>query len=95
MTVHLLEPPSVEGARAYFTGRDLGHAPLPVGQPGNLSHRRPHRPGDLARSRAEVGEAIGWPCRDWQWMHQVHGAVVGEVTRPPPGAPRSVASMRW
>jgi polyphenol oxidase len=80
MSVHLLEAAPTEGARGWFTGRDLEHEPLPVGQPGNLSHRRPHRPVDLARARAEVGRAIGWAPDGWQWMHQVHGARVAEVT---------------
>jgi polyphenol oxidase len=84
MSIHLLEAPLTEDARGCFTGRDLGHEPLPVGQPGNLSHRRPHRPGDLARSRAEVGRALGWSPDGWQWMHQVHGDRVAEVTADTP-----------
>jgi polyphenol oxidase len=84
MSIHLLEVPLTEDARGCFTGRDLEHEPVPVGQPGNLSHRRPHRPGDLARSRAEVGRALGWSPEGWQWMHQVHGGRVAEVTADTP-----------
>jgi polyphenol oxidase len=80
MSVLLLEAPLPHGAHACFTGRDLEHEPLPVGQPGNLSHRRPHRPSDLARTRAEVGRAFGFSPEGWQWMHQVHGDRVAEVT---------------
>jgi polyphenol oxidase len=85
MSIQLLEAPLTGDAHGCFTGRDLEHEPLPVGQPGNLSHRRPHRPSDLARSRAEVGEALGWPPDGWQWMHQVHGDRVAEVV---PATPR-------
>jgi polyphenol oxidase len=84
MSIQLLEAAPTGGARGWFTGRDLEHEPLPVGQPGNLSHRRPHRPGDLARARASVARSIGWAPDGWQWMHQVHGARVGEVTAATP-----------
>lgn len=87
MTAHLVEAPLATGTRAWFTGRDLEHDALPVGQPGNLSHRRPHRPVDLARDRAAVAEAIGWSAGGWHLMHQVHGGDVAEVTAAtPPGA---------
>jgi polyphenol oxidase len=84
MTAHLLEAPLAAGTLAWFTGRDLEHDPLPVGQPGNLSHRRPHRPADLARDRAAVGDAVGWSPEDWHLMHQVHSGRVAEVTADTP-----------
>lgn len=87
MTVQLREVPSAAGASAYVTGRDLERGPLPVGAPGNLSHRRPHRPADLARDRAEVGAVTGCPPARWHLMHQVHGADVATVdASTPPGA---------
>lgn len=80
MTV-LVEPvPLRDGVAGWFTGRDLDAAPRPVGTPGNLAHRRPHRPADLARDRAEVADVVGVPARRWHLMHQVHGAAVGVVT---------------
>lgn len=52
----------------------------------NLSHRRPHDPGELARRRALVLEAVRDPGRDTDlvWMRQVHGAAVGRVTATTP-----------
>lgn len=64
---------------AAVTGRDLGAPDPPVGAAGNLSHRRPHRPDDLARARRAVGDAFGAAPRTWHLMHQVHGATVGVV----------------
>ncbi|WP_052667691.1 peptidoglycan editing factor PgeF [Nitriliruptor alkaliphilus] len=74
-------------ARAAVTGRDRGAPPPPVGAAGNLSHRRPHRPDDLARARAQVGAATGMPPARWHLLHQVHGADVAVVdATTPPGA---------
>jgi polyphenol oxidase len=74
-------------ARAAVTGRDRDAAPPAVGAAGNLSHRRPHRPDDLARARAAVGVATRTDPAAWHLLHQIHGAevaVVDETT--PPGA---------
>jgi polyphenol oxidase len=74
-------------ARAAVTGRDRDEVPPRVGAAGNLSHRRPHRPDDLARARAAVGAATRTDPAAWHLLHQVHGAevaVVDEAT--PPGA---------
>lgn len=74
-------------ARAAVTGRDRTAPALPIGAAGNLSHRRPHRPDDLARARAEVGAATGMPATRWHLLRQVHGAAVAVVTATtPPGA---------
>lgn len=71
--------------RAAVTGRDLD-GPVPaVGAAGNLSHRRPHRPDDLARARAAVGTATSTDAGAWHLLRQVHGAEVAVVdaqTRP-------------
>ncbi len=76
-----------EGTGAWFTGRDPATARPPVGDPGNLAHRRPHRPSDLARDRRAVGEVIGYPPDRWHLMFQVHGAEVAVVeATTPPGA---------
>jgi YfiH family protein len=71
-------------ARAAVTGRDRHGPTPPVGAAGNLSHRRPHRPDDLARARAAVGEATSMPPARWHLLRQVHGARVAEVG---PGTP--------
>lgn len=64
---------------AVFTGRDDA-AP---GE-GNLAHRRPHRPAELATARATLAARIGVPVASWHLMHQVHGNEVAEVG---PGTP--------
>jgi polyphenol oxidase len=71
-------------ARAAVTGRDRSAPPPPVGAAGNLSHRRPHRPEDLARARADVGAATGMPPARWHLLHQVHGAAVAVVDESTP-----------
>ncbi len=64
---------------SWFTGRDLD-APCPaVGAAGNLAHRRPHLPSDLARTRAAVAAVVGQPPSRWHLMQQVHGADVAVV----------------
>jgi polyphenol oxidase len=75
------------GVRAAVTGRDAD-APAPaVGAAGNLSHRRPHRPDDLATARRHVGTLTGTDPTAWHLMRQVHGADVATVDRStPPGA---------
>lgn len=74
-------------ARAAVTGRDRSAPSPPLGAAGNLSHRRPHRPDDLARARAAVGAATGMPPASWHLLHQVHGADVAVVdAATPPGA---------
>jgi polyphenol oxidase len=79
---------------AWFTGRDVVAEPA-VGAAGNLSHLRPHRPDDLVRARAEVGELTGTDPRTWHHMRQVHGTAVGFVdAATPPGAEiRSVDAL--
>jgi polyphenol oxidase len=67
--------PSVD---AWFTGRGDGPDP-PLGRAGNLAHRRPHRPGDLARDRREAADRMGVEVDDLHLMHQVHGADVAVV----------------
>jgi polyphenol oxidase len=76
-----------EGVEAWFTGRDPAREDPPVGRAGNLSHRRPHRPGDLARERAAAGAAMGLDLGELHLMRQCHGAAVGLVdAATPPGA---------
>ena len=79
MTIPLLRPDLGEGLLACFTGRELDRAAPEVGDAGNLAHRRPHRPADLAAARREVADAIGVPTDAWHLMHQVHGPQVGIV----------------
>jgi polyphenol oxidase len=67
------------GVRAAVTGRDTAATAPAVGAAGNLSHRRPHRPDDLARARREVGAATGTDPVTWHLLHQVHGADVAVV----------------
>jgi polyphenol oxidase len=67
------------GVGAWFTARDPRAPVLPVGAAGNLSHRRPHRPADLAATRREVAERIGHPVEQWHLLRQVHGAEVAVV----------------
>ncbi|GGI04337.1 polyphenol oxidase family protein [Egicoccus halophilus] len=75
----LLDVELADGARAWFTGRDPAAPPRAVGAPGNLSHRRPHHPAELARDRAEVADRIGHAAGTWHTMRQVHGAEVAVV----------------
>ena len=80
----LIQPVSLgdpDTVRAWFTGRGRrSESSTPtVGAPGNLSHRRPHRPGDLAVDRAEAGRRTGTDSANWQLMHQAHGAEVAVV----------------
>ncbi len=87
MTIHLEDVDLGEGVAAWFTGRDRERPDPPVGASGNLSHRRPHRPADLARARREVAEVVGVPADRWHLMHQVHGdEVAGIDARTPAGA---------
>ena len=84
-----VEPVSLApGVDAWFSGRapEAADAP-PIGAAGNLSHRRPHRPEDLARTRAAFGALTGTDPARWHLMAQVHGrdvAIVGPDT--PAGA---------
>lgn len=65
------------GVRAAFTGRDLDE-PLErsVGDAGNLSHHRPHRPARLAADRAAAAAAVGVEPDDVVRLRQVHGSEV-------------------
>ena len=77
---------ALSGARGWFTGRDLEAPPVPVGGEGNLAHRRPHRPSDLATARREVAAATGTDPTTWHLLHQVHGREVAVVdAEVPPG----------
>lgn len=69
-----------DGVAAWFTGREPGAAEPAVGRAGNLSHRRPHRPDDLAANRAAVGARTATDPMAWHMMQQVHGRSVGVVT---------------
>jgi polyphenol oxidase len=73
-----------DDARGWFTGRDTVAAAPPIGQAGNLAHRRPHQPDALAHARREFGAHIGLPPDGWHLMAQVHGAEVGIVTASTP-----------
>lgn len=79
MTPLLLPVDLGAGVDATFTGRDLDAPPPAVGSAGNLSHRRPHRPDDLAAARAAVARATRTDASRWHLMHQVHGAQVAVV----------------
>lgn len=79
MTPLLLPVDLGGGVDAVFTGRDLDAPPPPVGTAGNLSHRRPHRPDDLAAARAAVATATRTDASGWHLMQQVHGAQVAVV----------------
>jgi polyphenol oxidase len=79
VTIHLEDVDLGEGVAAWFTGRDRDLPEPPVGAAGNLSHRRPHRPADLARARREIAGLVGVPADRWHLMHQVHGAEVAGI----------------
>ncbi len=77
---------TLTGGLGWFTGRDLQAVPVPLGGEGNLAHRRPHRPVDLAAARREVAAATGTDAASWHLLHQVHGGDVAVVdTEVPPG----------
>lgn len=83
MTPLLVAVPLGGDAAAWFTGRAEGHATL--GRAGNLSHRRPHLPAELAATRRAVARATGTPPP--HLMRQVHGGRIAVVTaRTPTGA---------
>jgi polyphenol oxidase len=73
-----------DAARGWFTGRDTTGPAPPVGQAGNLAHRRPHQPAALARTRHELGARLGLAPDRWHLMAQVHGAEVAVVTASTP-----------
>ena len=76
----IVENVSFAGAvEGWFTGRDRSSSRPPIGERGNLSHRRPHRPGELALDRARVGHATRTDPSTWHCMRQRHGAEVGVV----------------
>ncbi|MFP4311917.1 MAG: polyphenol oxidase family protein [Nitriliruptoraceae bacterium] len=82
--LELLDTPLGADVRAVFTGRDRQTPALAVGQPGNLAHRRPHRPADLAAARRQLAAATGTDPTRWHLLHQVHGAEVAVVTEDVP-----------
>lgn len=75
------------GATGWFTGRgprrnvpERGAIDRRFGTHlGNLSHYRPHRPDELAASRAAVGRAVGVDPSRWHLMRQVHSASVAVI----------------
>ncbi|MEX2549648.1 MAG: laccase domain-containing protein [Nitriliruptoraceae bacterium] len=76
-----------DGVGAWFSGRDVDAAPVPIGGGGNLAHRRPHRPSELAAARRAVGSATETDPRTWHLLQQVHGGAVAVVDdRTPAGA---------
>lgn len=77
--VDVLDADLPDGVRGVFTGRDRTAAPLPIGQAGNLAHRRPHRPEDLAAARRELARATATQTTAWHLLHQVHGVEVAVV----------------
>ncbi len=83
MFVHPVE--ITTDVRAWFTGRDLERVEPPaVGAAGNLAHRRPHLPDELARERRHLAEVTGVDVERWHLMRQVHGARVATVTSSTP-----------
>lgn len=71
--------------RAWFTGAAEGPSPR-VGAAGNLSHRRPHEPRQLAADRAAGFGAHGVDPDRVHLMKQVHGATVTSIDEgTPPG----------
>ena len=71
------------GTPGWFTGRDPADV-APVGGAGNLAHRRPHRPGDLAGARRRVAAATGTDPARWHLLQQVHGVEVAVVDQQVP-----------
>jgi YfiH family protein len=67
------------GVGAWFTGRDPDAADPPVGAAGNLAHRRPHRPADLAAARSELARRTDTDAAAFHLLQQVHGAEVAVV----------------
>lgn len=88
MRPHVDEVALLPGAGAWFTGRARTPGGDPAaGRAGNLSHRRPHLPTDLARARRVTLGAMGLRPDDLHLMQQVHGATVATVSaRTPRGA---------
>lgn len=68
MTTSLRPVDLLPGVGAWFTDAAVG----------NLAHRRPHVPAELAANRTWVREAAG--VGPLHLMHQVHGVRVGRVT---------------
>lgn len=79
MPVEVLAVSLADGVSAWFTGRDQTRPDPPVGAAGNLSHRRPHLPDDLARTRAAAWAEMGLSSDHVHVMRQVHGTAVGIV----------------
>jgi polyphenol oxidase len=85
--LHLDPVALASGVGAWFSGRDRDGPEPPVGRAGNLAHRRPHRPSDLAAARAELATRTGTRPSSWHLLRQVHGAAVAVVdATTPPGA---------
>ena len=86
MTIPLRRVGLAPGVSAWFTGRPALEPEPPVGQAGNLSHRRPHLPARLAADRRDVLARIGLDPGALVWMDQVHGPDVVVVdSKAPPG----------
>lgn len=86
MTIPLRRVGLGPGVDAWFTGRPDDDPAPPIGQAGNLSHRRPHLPDRLAADRAAVLERMKLDSGALAWMDQVHGAAVASIgADAPPG----------
>ncbi len=77
--MELLAVPLNHDVTAWFTGRDRTWPDPAVGVAGNLSHRRPHLPAELARERRRAGGLMDLVPDSFHFMRQVHGASVGVV----------------
>ena len=88
--VELLAP----GVRYTFAGRHGGLSQPPY-EGLNLSAATGDDPDTVAGNRRLLAAACGLPVKHLIWMHQVHGADVGEVTGPaePGPAPGRDASF--
>lgn len=84
MTIPLRRVGLGPGVDAWFTGRPDDEPAPPVGQAGNLSHRRPHLPDRLASDRADVLGRMNLDSRALAWMDQVHGAAVAAIDKDTP-----------
>ena len=79
MTIPVRRVALAPGVDTWFTGRPDDDAEPPVGQAGNLSHRRPHLPARLAADRRDVLAHIDIDSSALVWMDQVHGSEVAVV----------------
>lgn len=86
MTLPIVPVDLGAGVRAWFTGAAEGPRPR-VGVAGNMSHRRPHEPAQLARDRRAGFGRDGMDPERVHLMKQIHGDTVTIVDeRTPVGA---------